>query len=97
VLVAIGGDLRLVSQQAGNGSVFGGGNCIASQTTSLTGDVGGIVLDVYNAQLAVAGDVVIGACSGGNGFGVRGGAAGVTAITCTHSKPPICHKSIALS
>ncbi|ELR13439.1 uncharacterized protein ACA1_244890 [Acanthamoeba castellanii str. Neff] len=80
--VAIGGDLRLVSRPAGNGSTYGGGgSCIAARTTSLTGDVGGIVLDVYGARLAVAGDISIGGCSGGQGFGVRGGSAGVTAIT----------------
>lgn len=80
--VAIGGDLRLVSRPAGNGSTYGGGgSCIAARTTSLTGDVGGIVLDVYGARLDVAGDISIGGCSGGQGFGVRGGSAGVTAIT----------------
>jgi hypothetical protein len=86
--VAIGGDLRLVSRPAGNGSTYGGGgSCIAARTTSLTGDVGGIVLDVYGARLDVAGDISIGGCSGGQGFSVRGGSAGVTAITCTPHKP----------
>jgi hypothetical protein len=76
-----------VSRPAGNGSTYGGGgSCIAARATSLTGDVGGIVLDVYGARLAVAGDISIGGCSGGQGFGVRGGSAGVTAITCT--SPP---------
>jgi hypothetical protein len=50
--------------------------------------VGGIVLDVYGARLAVAGDISIGGCSGGQGFGVRGGSAGVTAITCTSPPNP---------
>lgn len=78
-----------MSRPAGNGSTYGGGgSCIAARATSLTGDVGGIVLDVYGARLAVAGDISIGGCSGGQGFGVRGGSAGVTAITCTSPPNP---------